>query len=280
MGLNFDQLEIWSAPAETEYTEDDVILYALSVGAGVDELDFVYEKNLKVLPTFAVVPFFPMFWPLLTASGANIPTVLHAEHQVVLHGLIPPAGRILTRGRWNDTHDKGSRGAIMNWSFESRDPAGALLFENHAAIFDRTAGGFGGQRGGPTPKYHPPQDREPDFTVEETTSENQAALYRLNGDKNLLHIDPEFARSGGLDRPILHGLCSFGFAGRAVLQHGLGGDPGRLQSLSARFSGVVYPGDTLITTGWRIDDHNIYFQTRTQDDRVALGNGRAEVIPD
>ena len=137
--------------------------------------------------------------------------------------------------------------------FETRDENGDLLFENKAVVVDRSAGNFGGDRGPKSEIVVPPERREPDFQVEYTTTKDQCALYRLSGDKNPLHIDPEFAGKGGFDRPILQGLCSFGFSGRAILHSVCGSDPARFKSFSVRFMNVVYPGDTLITEGWKTD---------------------------
>jgi acyl dehydratase len=160
---------------------------------------------------------------------------------------------------------------------ETRDDNGRLLFENRVVIVDRSAGNFGGDRGPQTERFDPPEGADPDFHLAYATSPDQAALYRLNGDKNPLHIDPEFAKLGGLERPILHGLCTYGFAGRAIL-HGLcGSDPARFKSLAVRFMGPVFPGDTLITEGWKKDNGAYIIQTKTQDGRVVLGNAVAEV---
>jgi acyl dehydratase len=160
---------------------------------------------------------------------------------------------------------------------EVRDEDGNLLYISRAVMFDRSAGNFGGDRGPGTEKVAPPEGKAPDFRVEYATSHDQAALYRLSGDKNPLHIDPEFARMGGLERPILHGLCTFGFAGRAVLHSLCGGDPEKFKSFSVRFTGVVFPGETLVTEGWEIGPGIYAIQTSTADGRKVLGNAKAEV---
>jgi len=258
------------------YDRDTVILYALGVGAGVDELDFIYEKNLKVLPTFAVVPFIPMFLSVFVPkAGLNLFKVLHGEQTIILHKPIVPAGTIHTSMMCESIYDKGDSGAIVNVHLESRDDDGEVVFENRAVIVDRGAGGFGGDRGPKTEKLVPPEGKEPDFAVEYAISKNQAALYRLSGDKNPLHIDPDFARKGGFEKPILHGLCTYGYAGRAIVQAAGNGDPAKLRSFAARFMDVVYPGETLIVSGWKREASNYIVQVTAGDGRIVLGNALA-----
>ncbi|MFH1090902.1 MAG: MaoC/PaaZ C-terminal domain-containing protein [Pseudomonadota bacterium] len=259
------------------YTEDDAILYALSIGAGVgEELDFLYEKDLKVFPTFAVIPYSVHGWDFPVKLGMDMFHVLHGEQKIEWHGLLPPQGTLHTESTLEAIYDKGEAGAVAHVVSETRDKGGQLLFVSRAVIFDRSAGNFGGDRGPRTEKVLPPEGREPDFRVEEATSPDQAALYRLNGDKNPLHIEPEFAQRGGFPKPILHGLCTYGYAGRAILSQACGRDPARLKSLSVRFAGVVFPGETLITEGWQTQTGTFVFQTRTGDGRVVLSNGQAE----
>jgi len=278
MGLNLDMVGKKSDPVPFTYDEDRVILYALGIGAGIEELDFVYEKDLRVFPTFAVVPFIPtLLSSFVPMVKLNLFAVLHGEQKIVLHKLIPTSGTIHTTTRWDSVYDKGDKGAIINISFETRDENGDLLFENKAVVMDRSAGNFGGDRGPKSEIIVPPEGKDPDFRVEYATTKDQCALYRLSGDKNPLHIDPEFAGKGGFDRPILHGLCSFGFAGRAILHSVCGSDPARFKSFSVRFMNVVYPGDTLITEGWKTDAGAYIIQTKTRDGRVVLGNAVAEV---
>jgi len=277
MALNLDLIGKRTEPIPFKYNADKVILYALGIGAGVEELDFVYEKNLKVFPTFAVIPCLPPIISLMGGAGLNLPTVLHGEQRIVLHGPIPASGTILSSGIWSSVYDKGDKGAILNLDIETRDDKGRLLFENRVVIVDRIAGNFGGDRGPKTERFNPPEGTDPDFRVEYVTSPDQAALYRLNGDKNPLHIDPEFAKLGGLDRPILHGLCTYGFAGRAILHSLCGSNPARFKSFAVRFMGPVFPGDTLITEGWKKGNGAYIIHTKTRDGRVVLGNAVAEV---
>jgi acyl dehydratase len=279
MAINLDIIGKVIETPPFKYNPDTVILYALGVGAGIDELDFVYEKNLKVLPTFAVNPFIPSFLStFVSEANLNLYTVLHGEQKIILHKAIAPSGTIQTSMVCESIYDKGDSGAIVNVSLESRDENGELVFENKAVIVDRSAGNFEGERGPKTEKINPPEGKDPKFCVEYTTSKDQAALYRLSGDKNPLHIDPAFAKKGGFDRPILQGLCSFGIAGRAILQSLCGSDPNRLKSFSVRFMNVAFPGDTLITKGWDVGAGKYVIHTINQEGKIILGNSMAEVV--
>ncbi len=260
-----------------EYNEDTVILYALGIGAGRDDLDFVYEKNLQVYPTFAVIPFFPVLIPIAIEANLNMFTVLHGEQKIILHKTIPVKGKLVSTATCKSIYDKGDKGAVINIDIESRDENGELLFENKAVVMDRSGGNFGGERGPKAEKIIPPEGKKPDFRVVQKTSPDQAALYRLSGDKNPLHIDPEFSKLGGFDIPILHGLCSFGFAGRAILESICDNNPAKLKSFGARFTGVVFPGETLVTEGWKIENNLYVIQTLTEDGRNVLGNALAEI---
>ncbi len=252
MAINLDVIGKRMDPVSFRYNEDTVILYALGIGAGEHELDFVYEKNLKVFPTFAVIPLMSALLPFISAAGINFYALLHGEQKIVLHNPIPTSGTVHTTAICESIYDKGDKGAVVNLGLETRDDAGGLLFENKTVLVDRSAGNFGGDYGPKVQKLDPPVGVSPDFRVEQIIPHNQAALYRLSGDKNPLHIDPAFARKGGFDRPILHGLCSFGYAGRAVLASVCRGDPAHLKSFAVRFMNVVYPGDTLFTEGWKL----------------------------
>jgi len=259
------------------YNEDTVILYALGIGAGLDDLPFIYEKDLKVFPTFAVIPFGPGLLPFVQEANINVFTLLHGEQKITLHKPIPTSGTISSVATCESIWDKGDKGGVITLNVESRDEKGELLFENKALLMDRSGGNFGGERGPKTELINPPEGKTPDFSVAYTSSKDQAALYRLSGDKNPLHIDPEFAAMGGFDRPILHGLCTYGYAGRAILQSICGGDPAKLKSFGVRFKGVVFPGDTMTTEGWKIGDGKYTIRVTTQDGRVVLGNSLVEI---
>src|SRR6185295_10545756 len=184
------------------YTERDVMLYALGVGCGTDELQFVYERDLKVLPTFAVIPSFPAMLNLGGAMQVNPAMVLHGEQRIELAGPIPTSGTVTTTPTIRAIYDKGSN-AVVVVETESLDEKGKLLFRSRSSIVARGEGGFGGERG-PSGARNVPPDRKPDKSVSYRTLPQQALLYRLSGDMNPLHADPDFAKLGGYDRPILH----------------------------------------------------------------------------
>jgi len=263
-------------PVTHTYNERDVMLYALGVGSGTDELQFVYERDLKVLPTFAVIPSFPAMLNLGGAMQVNPALVLHGEQRIELRAPIPTSGTITTTPTIKAVYDK-VKGAVVVVETESVDAKGKVLFVNTASIFARGEGGFGGDRG-PSGARNVPPDRKPDASIAMKTLPQQALLYRLSGDMNPLHADPDFAKLGGYDRPILHGLCTFGHAGRAVLQAFGGNDPARLKSFEVRFSGVVFPGETITTDMWRVGPGSIVLTAKTERGEAVLTSAAAEVV--
>ncbi len=269
-------VEKWLEPREVtvSYTWKDVVLYALGVGAEAEDLDFLYEGvrgGLKVYPSFA---------GLLAGSVVrgfveeqNPPRILHGEQHVRVMAPLPPEGELRVRGRITEVFDKG-KAAVIHFSSEGSTRTGQPLFEVKHVAFYLGAGGFGGASGPKTRKIEPPQGREPSMRFVSTIPKNQAALYRLCGDLNPLHIDPEVAARVGFPRPILHGMCTYGYATRALI-HGLcGGDVSLFREFQARFTDVVYPGDTLITEAWQMDKGEFVVQARTERS-VVLGNARA-----
>lgn len=275
MAINLNLVGKSFAPIEFEYRTRDVILYALGVGAGPDELRFVYENGLQVLPTFAVVPAFPAATTSMPDLNVNPMMVVHGEQAIRLHRPIPDEGTLRTTATVKAIYDKGS-GAVVIVETSSTDRSGQPLFDATFAFFARGEGGFGGDRGPSAPAFEIPA-RDPDFRADMPTLPTQALLYRLSGDLNPLHADPDFAKMAGFDRPILHGLGTYGHAGRAVLKHACGGDPAKFESFSARFSGTVYPGDTIITEGWRTEKGRYLIRCTTQTGSVVLSNATATV---
>ena len=243
------------AAVNTSYAPDQVILYHLGIGAGVPptdpgELAYTYEKNLKVLPSFAVIPALGCLSGLAQVPGLEInwAMLLHGEQEVILQRPLPPEATLETSARVAEIYDKG-KAALVILEAESRDAAGEPLFTNRCSFFARGEGGFGGDSG-PKAGNQPP-GRAPDAVIESPTLPQQALLYRLCGDKNPLHADPEFAKLAGFDQPIIHGLCSYGIACKAIVDRVLEGDVTRVARYQARFAGVAFPGETYHTAYWR-----------------------------
>jgi acyl dehydratase len=255
------------------------MLYALGVGAGtvdgLDELAFVTENTAgapqRVLPTFPVV----LGQGLFTIPYGNIDRskLVHAEQSIELLGDLTPDGSGRYAARVTGIYDKGS-GALVRTEGLLAGEDGTPLARLTGGSFIRGEGGFGGDRG-PSGTWAAP-GRSPDAVVEQRTVPWQALLYRLCGDRNPLHSDPGFAAAGGFPAPILHGLCTYGIAGRALLHGAADGDPGRVSAISARFSAPVTPGDTLRTSIWREGD-DVLFTTQTQTGTTVLTQGRAVI---
>ncbi|MDV6014185.1 MaoC/PaaZ C-terminal domain-containing protein [Haloechinothrix sp. LS1_15] len=260
------------------WSSSDVLLYHLGIGAGADpvdatELRYTYERDLRVLPTFATVAatMHETEPPQVSLPGVEIDLakVVHGKQEIVAHRPLPAEGKATARGRIADVHDKGKAAVILQET-EVTDEAGEPLWTARSAIFARGEGGFGGDRG-PSEAVELP-DREPDWTVDTPTLPQQALLYRLCGDRNPLHIDPEFARGAGFDAPILHGLCTYGMVAKAVTDTVLDGDPDRVASWSARFAGIVLPGETLRTRIWRDGDRYLVTTQTVERDAPALAD--------
>lgn len=277
MPLDPSAIGATSAPKPVAWTSRDSILYALGVGAGVDDLEFTTNNTRDVpqqaLPTMAVTLGVD-FSVLKHAGEIDWVRLVHAEQSVELLAPLPPAGEAVATTSIREMWDK-ERAAVVVAETEGVGDDGRPLWRSRAALFIKGAGGWGGERGPSTAE--PELPATPDTTVSLTTRPDQALLYRLSGDYNPLHSDPAFARRAGFDRPILHGLCTFGFTGRAVLSAAAGNDPARLRSISARFASPVYPGDTLHVDLWHPADGTVRFRTRNDAGTVLLSNGVATV---
>ncbi len=270
--LSPDVVGLELAATQFSYEERDTMLYALGIGA--KELEFTFERGLKAIPTFAVIPAFPALMGLSAAVEINPVMILHGEQGFRIQKTIPVSGTLTTSGKVTGVYDKG-KGALVTIETTTKDGSGDVVFTNTSGIFIRGAGGFGGERGPEAGNQAP--DRAPDKSVEMQTLDIQAAIYRLSGDRNPLHIDPAFAKMAGFDRPILHGLCTFGHVGRAVLAEYCGNDPERFVSMSVRFSGVVYPGETITTDMWDEGNGKILVSARTDGGRAVISNALVEV---
>ncbi|MCB8965271.1 MAG: MaoC family dehydratase N-terminal domain-containing protein [Ardenticatenaceae bacterium] len=269
-------------PQAFSYTERDAALYALSVGAAGDPLDgqalrYVYElhgQGFRVLPTFAVTFPFAVMPQILSVPGlpAQPMMILHGEHYLALKRPLPVSATLTQQARISQIYDKG-KGALVMLDIRSYDRHGEEVAFNQASMFMRGLGGFGGERG-PSSDINLPPDRTPDAVVSAQTQPNQALFYRLTGsDANPLHADPMIAQMVGYGRPILHGLCTLGFAARAVLETYANNDPARFRSVKVRFSKHVFPGETIVTEMWPLSATEIIFQAKAAErDTVVLSN--------
>jgi acyl dehydratase len=265
---------------EYTWTRDDVILYHLGVGAGVPatdpgELEYTYEKNLKVLPSFGVIPVFSSMGGMGGVQGLefNFAMLLHGEQEIILHKPIPPEATVTSEGKVAELWDKG-KACLCVLEIETKLD-GEPLFTNRFSLFLRGEGGFGGESG---PKAgNTPPDRAPDGLIESPSLPQQALIYRLSGDKNPLHADPEFAKMAGFDTPIIHGLCSYGVVCKAIVDEVLGGDTDKVARYQARFRGVGYPGETYLTSYWK-EGSQILIESKSKErDEVVISNAVIEI---
>lgn len=273
MPINPEAVGEVGTPTKRSWTSKDALLYAVGVGAGTDELQFTTEntKDLpqKVLPTFAVI-IGGGGVPMDKIGSFNPALMVHGEQAIELYGEIPPDGEIESVGKITGIYDKGSAAVVEFESTSTDTKTGKPLLKTSMSMFCRGEGGWGGDRG-PSEKVEFP-DRQPDHQVTYKTREDQALTYRLSGDRNPLHSDPSFAAMGGFEKPILHGLCTWGFTGRALLHTLCDGDPARFKSMKSRFSKPVLPGDTLTISIW-VDGNSALFRTTNQNGDVVIDQG-------
>jgi acyl dehydratase len=274
----------WKFPeVEHTYSERDTILYALGLGCGSDpgeeaDLKYVYERGLLALPTMAVVLAYPGNWLESKESTADYSKVLHGEQYLTIHRPIPAAGRVIGRGRVKDLLDKGrEKGAVLYVERQILDKAdGQPIATMTSAAMLRGDGGFGGKPG-PQPPPHALPDGPARLSHDLKVAPNAALIYRLSGDRNPLHADPAAAAKGGFKMPILHGLCTYGVAGRAIIKSCCGNDPSRLRGLQVRFSAPVFPGETIRTEMWP-EGSQVSFRARVLErDIIVLNNGLASL---
>ncbi|PKY43305.1 Thioesterase/thiol ester dehydrase-isomerase [Rhizophagus irregularis] len=284
-------------PQKVSFNKRDLILYALSIGVKEDEFKYLYEldKNFTPFPTYPVVLFLKgdspdvnLFAETINISGPTpgLPDmdpnrIVHGEQKIAILNQLPTSGEFELRSKLSGVYDKG-KGILLERTYTLVDPK---IDKEYCVLTTQSFvigyGGFGGSKGQISPSYKPPKDKKPDVVDVCSTSKNQAILYRLSGDYNPLHIDLKVAPKLGFERPILHGLCSYGIAAHAIIKHLANNNPELLKSISVRFTAPVFPGDTLETLMWKVpseksDEINVIFITKAKErDSIVLGNGLA-----
>ncbi|GAB3101981.1 3-alpha,7-alpha,12-alpha-trihydroxy-5-beta-cholest-24-enoyl-CoA hydratase [Aestuariicella hydrocarbonica] len=284
MATTYEDLMKLEVPdVSSTYSEKDTMFYALSLGAGTDPMDacdlgLVFEKNLQAIPTMAVVLAHPGFWPREQNSGLDWVEIVHGGQRVKLHKSLPVAGKIIGRGRVRDVIDKGEgKGVLVFFERNLFDAeTDELLVTMEQTLFCRGDGGMGGSGNQPVAPFAIP-DRPADLSVEREVSPQMALLYRLNGDMNPLHADPEIAQKAGFDRPILQGLGTMGVAALALIKTVCEGDPSRMTEVDVRFTAPCFPGETLRTDIW-MDAKGAAFRVSVPVRKVTvIDNGRVDI---
>ncbi|MFK8022518.1 MAG: MaoC/PaaZ C-terminal domain-containing protein [Ilumatobacter sp.] len=276
MTLNPNAIGATSDPLEVTWTSTDTLLYAVAIGAGHEELAFTTENSAgveqHVFPTFPVVVGYGRVSAMRDIGEFDPALLVHGQQAITLHRSIPVAGTVSLVAELTAMHDKGKAAVVETTTRATLD--GEPLYDLVSSAFIRGAGGWGGDRGPSGPKNVPPE-REPDGVVTYRTTRDQAFLYRLCGDRNPLHTDPAFAARGGFDTPILHGLCTYGFTGRALLHSVCDGDPAAFRHIEGRFASPVFPGETLTVRTW-VGDGETLFTTSAgsgETERVVIDQG-------
>ena len=273
MALNLEGIGKKIGPFSKDYTWKDTVLYALGVGAGFSDLEYCYEKELKVLPSFGIVTLYDFMPELAALSNVNLAGVLHGEQELIFHHPIPPEGKLITEGAITHYYDKGpDKGALIVAEFDTRDEGGQKLFTSIVTVFARLDGGFGGEEA-PQRTFSFP-DRPPDYELSATPSVDQPLIYRLSGDTFALHVDAEFAKMAGFARPIMHGLCTHGYACRALIQQLIPGAPEKARRMVNRFRSPLIPGSPIKTLIWKIEEGQALWRVIQADTgEVIIDNG-------
>jgi acyl dehydratase len=281
--LDVEKLQAYAIPQATDdYDPRDAIIYALGVGAGLDpainEIGFLYERQLQVLPTIALVLGSPGFWPMDPRCGLDWINILHGEQRLTMFQPLDPAGTLLGKTSVTDLADKGpGKAALVRAEKTLKTLSGAIMAEATETWVVRGAGGFGGERALPGEALPSVPDRDPDFVTTLPTAVTQAATYRLSGDRNPLHIDSETAKRAGFDRPILHGLSTLGVAARALIHTSCNGNATRLSSIAARFTAPVYPGESIMTEIWAMPEALHFRSSVTERQTIVIDHGIATI---
>ncbi|ARP86674.1 MaoC/PaaZ C-terminal domain-containing protein [Bordetella genomosp. 9] len=283
MPLDYDTIKHWRfEDLPHRYTEKDTMLYALGIGLGEDPVDpaqlrYVYEQGLRAFPTMSVVLGYPGFWMRDPRAGVDWVRVVHGEQRLTMHAPLPAHGTVVGKNRITHVIDKGAdKGALVVTERTLHDESGRCLATLAQTSFCRGDGGLA-RSDAPPPALPDAPDRAPDRQVSLRVSPRAALIYRLSADMNPLHADPAVARKAGFERPILHGLCSYGMAARAVVQAWADGDADRLARLDVRFRSPVYPGETLTFDMWREGDEIRYTARSAERNILTLTGGVAKV---
>jgi acyl dehydratase len=276
MALNMDALGKKIGPLTREYSWKDIILYALAVGACSSEIEYCYEKDLKVIPTFSLATTFDFFWHIAKESNINLSGILHGEQELIFHNSIPLEGTLITEGTITNYYDKGKdRGALVLGECDTFHSNGTRLFTSIYSLFTRFDGGFGSD---PAPKRiitYP--ESEPHYVVDALPPPDQNLLYRLTGDYFELHVDPEFAEKSGFERPIMHGACTLGYGCRALVRKLTPGKPEKVKRLACRFSRFLYPGVPIQTLIWKTEEGQALWRViNTETGTALIDNGVCE----
>lgn len=276
MSLNLESVGKTWGPYEFAYSERDLIIYALGIGFTKQNLEYVYEgaKDFKAFPTYGVILPSNAGAEAFLSTKANFAMVVHGEQGLQIHNPLPKGGTVQTTATLEGVYDKGS-GALIVMRFDTREKGGAPVCTNWVSAFVRGSGGFGGPAQ-PKKEVPPIPPRNPDFILDAQTDVNQAALYRMSGDRNPLHIDPAVAKMVGFQEPILHGLCTYGVVCRRFVQEVLKGDSGKVKSYSARFSSPVIPGEKLQVKVWQANPGLFLLEAYNAKGEAVIRNGVIE----